>query len=247
MSVWMSKLIERYSEINEKEKKKLDPVGKADADIDNDGDVDKSDSYLHNRRKAVTKAIKGKDEEVEMNPTKKKDKATANDMTTNEASVGKLMKYAKDAAKDIDNKRNVVKHAMRPGASQKDAEKGIEAMKGLKKRSKGSDMYTDKMTGRSKVKPTAEDTLPPVYAKILEKRDMHMKGATKPEEMMDNESQKSKEFADMHKAGAKMDDTEEKGHQDASKAGRATQAAAARPGDNKSGDKNIINPVKGNQ
>ena len=37
--------------------KKLDPVGKADADIDNDGDVDKSDKYLHARRKKVTKII----------------------------------------------------------------------------------------------------------------------------------------------------------------------------------------------
>jgi len=37
--------------------KKLDPVGKADADIDNDGDVDKSDKYLHMRRKKVSKII----------------------------------------------------------------------------------------------------------------------------------------------------------------------------------------------
>ena len=42
------------------EKKKLDPVGQEDDDIDNDGDVDSSDSYLKNRRKAVTKAVKGK-------------------------------------------------------------------------------------------------------------------------------------------------------------------------------------------
>ena len=40
------------------EEKKLDPVGKADADIDNDGDVDSSDEYLHNRRKAIKNAIK---------------------------------------------------------------------------------------------------------------------------------------------------------------------------------------------
>jgi hypothetical protein len=40
------------------EKKKLDPVGKADADIDNDGDVDKSDKYLHTRRKAIKKSMK---------------------------------------------------------------------------------------------------------------------------------------------------------------------------------------------
>ena len=36
----------------------LDPVGKEDSDIDNDGDVDKSDSYLKNRRKAIAKAMR---------------------------------------------------------------------------------------------------------------------------------------------------------------------------------------------
>jgi hypothetical protein len=36
----------------------LDPVGQEDADIDNDGDTDKSDKYLHKRRKAIGKAMK---------------------------------------------------------------------------------------------------------------------------------------------------------------------------------------------
>jgi len=36
---------------------KLDPVGKADADIDNDGDVDSSDEYLKNRRKKIGSKI----------------------------------------------------------------------------------------------------------------------------------------------------------------------------------------------
>ena len=39
-------------------KEKLDPVGQEDDDIDNDGDVDKTDKYLLKRRKAVSKAIK---------------------------------------------------------------------------------------------------------------------------------------------------------------------------------------------
>jgi len=43
---------------------KMDPVGKADADIDNDGDVDKSDEYLHNRRKAIKKAMKKEDADI---------------------------------------------------------------------------------------------------------------------------------------------------------------------------------------
>jgi hypothetical protein len=45
-------------------KEALDPVGQEDADIDNDGDTDKTDKYLHNRRKAIGKAIakkRGKD------------------------------------------------------------------------------------------------------------------------------------------------------------------------------------------
>ena len=42
------------------EKKKLDPVGKEDGDVDNDGDKDSSDSYLMKRRAAVSAAIKSK-------------------------------------------------------------------------------------------------------------------------------------------------------------------------------------------
>jgi hypothetical protein len=42
---------------------KLDPVGREDKDIDNDGDSDKTDSYLKKRRGAISAAIaKGKNE-----------------------------------------------------------------------------------------------------------------------------------------------------------------------------------------
>ena len=52
-------------------KKKFDD--RKDKDIDNDGDVDSSDKYLHKRRKAVSQAIKGeakngKKDSVEINP-----------------------------------------------------------------------------------------------------------------------------------------------------------------------------------
>jgi hypothetical protein len=43
------------------EKKALDPVGKEDKDIDNDGDVDKSDSYIKNRREMIKKKIEKKE------------------------------------------------------------------------------------------------------------------------------------------------------------------------------------------
>ena len=41
-----------------KKQEKLDPVGKEDDDVDNDGDVDSSDKYLAKRRKAIGKAMK---------------------------------------------------------------------------------------------------------------------------------------------------------------------------------------------
>jgi len=50
----------------------MDPVGKADKDIDNDGDVDDSDKYLHNRRKAIKKAM-GKESKVVINPEVKEE------------------------------------------------------------------------------------------------------------------------------------------------------------------------------
>jgi len=45
---------------------KLDPVGKEDDDINNDGKVDSSDEYLKKRRKTVSKAVKNEEEEEEL-------------------------------------------------------------------------------------------------------------------------------------------------------------------------------------
>ena len=62
------RLLAKAKAKREKIKEALDPVGQEDADIDNDGDVDKSDKYLGKRRKAIAKAMKKrmKKEEVEV-------------------------------------------------------------------------------------------------------------------------------------------------------------------------------------
>ena len=51
----MGHILNRYYDINEA----LDAVGKEDGDVDNDGDQDEADSYLKNKRKVATQAIKG--------------------------------------------------------------------------------------------------------------------------------------------------------------------------------------------
>jgi len=83
------------------EKKKMDPVGKADADIDNDGDVDKSDKYLHNRRKAIKKSMKkddkkpsGKKDQVDVEP--QLDDKMSESVELEEASVKITYKNPKD-------------------------------------------------------------------------------------------------------------------------------------------------------
>lgn len=52
------------AEVEKKEGKKLDPVGQEDEDINNDGKVDETDSYLKNRRKKISQAM-GKGEDCE--------------------------------------------------------------------------------------------------------------------------------------------------------------------------------------
>ena len=48
---------------------KLDPVGKEDADVNNDGKVDNTDSYLKNRRKAISKSMKEESDLMEYSKT----------------------------------------------------------------------------------------------------------------------------------------------------------------------------------
>jgi hypothetical protein len=48
---------ELVARLDEAKKAALDPVGKEDSDVNNDGNVDGTDKYLLNRRKAIGKAI----------------------------------------------------------------------------------------------------------------------------------------------------------------------------------------------
>lgn len=60
----------------EAKKAKLDPVGKEDSDVNNDGKVNNTDSYLKNRRAAVTNAIM---KEAKLDPVGKEDGDIDND------------------------------------------------------------------------------------------------------------------------------------------------------------------------
>jgi len=80
---------QRRTENKMKTEKKLDPVGKADDDIDNDGDVDSSDKYLKKRRAAIGKAMK---KEAKQKPYVSSDRDGKHVMS----GSGKIVKTFKD-------------------------------------------------------------------------------------------------------------------------------------------------------
>ena len=201
---------EEVEEMSSKEKmkkglynSKMDPVDKKelkgkhddreDGDIDNDGDEDSTDKYLHNRRKAISKNMK-KEEADETTPCPKCD--------------GSMENHAPDCP--------------------------------MSKEGNGNDDKVAVANPKQEKKMANEGT---IYARILEKRAAHYKGATPPEGMNDK-SKASKGAMDMLNTPKDVDDTEEKGHQDAVSAGRAGPKAKARPNDNMKGDKSIINQPK---
>jgi hypothetical protein len=147
-----------------------------------------------------------------------------------EISVGKLMKYGKAAAKDIEKNRNTVKTALDQPASPKKADAGLKSMKTLRKRSKGSDMYVNKMTGRSKVKPTAE-----AYENI--KKATHQ-GKQDPQGVGLSPSAKA-QLANKTPTPEPVDEpkVDAKNFQSFRK---SLKVSKKRPGDNDKGDKNVV-------
>ena len=147
-----------------------------DKDIDNDGDVDSSDKFLHKRRKAIGKAMDGDDN--------KKKKIVGND-GEKKAEISKI-------GEATDELLNMIETAAKQQKSN----------------------------------------------------------ATKPEEIMDKESPKSKEFANAHKkSDKKIEDNVEDAKDKTTKAGQATKAKSGkRPQDNSAGDTQVVKsteaPVK---
>lgn len=130
----------------------------------------------------------------------------------------------------------------------KDGDIDAADFKGLRKKKKGEkaevkprqETETDK--GKEAPMEKTESTKWPVYARIMEKKS-HTAGATPPEEMDSKDSPTAKKMKADHKP--EVNDTEEKGHQDAADAGRKGPSGKARPNDNMKGDKKIVNPVQG--
>jgi hypothetical protein len=105
----IKKMALAWKEVQEAANKKLDPVGKADADIDNDGDTDKTDEYLHNRRKAVSAAIKGKTTKEEVEQIDELSKKTLGSYVKKAAGDAVTKAYRAGDVRDKDSGKNYMK------------------------------------------------------------------------------------------------------------------------------------------
>lgn len=108
-------------------KEAMDKVGKEDSDIDNDGDTDKSDKYLHARRKAIGKALK----EAEQ---------------IDEISQEKISSYYYAAAKDRKKARAEVEKGMaKKNFTPASVQKTADSYKRFVKRGKGMTAAASRM------------------------------------------------------------------------------------------------------
>ena len=125
----------------------LDPVNKdavkkkfkdrRDKDIDNDGDVDSSDKYLHKRRKAISKAMKEMAEEIEGLDERRRD--YSNLIPFPDKVLTDFAKRAKKAGLDFDQYTKFVKGTFKDGADE-----GRAIIK-------GREIFKDKEDGRKKL------------------------------------------------------------------------------------------------
>lgn len=207
--------------------KKLDPVGGEDKDIDNDGDHDKSDKYLHNRRKAVKSAIMKK-EALDLD-TKAVDKALTHDcakhVTSEKWGDGECIPGQHTIVEDENGEGRVTHYDVM-------FEHGVEfdvPVEELTILVSESHKHTSKKMAKEE---TNKVSVSKDYAK-------HYKKATKPEKYGDTNSEGEKKFAAMHDFGkVELVYDDDAGHEDATKAGKITKKSS-HPGNLHIGHKNF--------
>ena len=239
-------------------------------DMDKDGDIDAKD-FAHMRKKKksgkeeVTMTAKVDSEKGATEEQKEAkideismDKATrtyaARKSQAQAAAHQGSMDYAKKQmakarkTKAYMDKREAVEEAtMDTAAGRKQASAEADAHhKAMVKKWGANHPATKDAANAAKVmkKKAMEDTEWPIYNRIMENRAAHYKGATEPEKIDSKDSPGGKKMRQdiAVDASSKQSNYDDLGHDDASKAGRITKTSPARNGDNKAGDKTVVNP-----
>lgn len=267
------------------EAKKLDPVNdkendkkfkdRKDKDIDNDGDVDSSDEYLHKKRAATDDAIDGGKKPAKNEGKRGFIKAAKDAKAKGEKEfvfAGK--KYnVESALKEEEDENGDEPKKKKPFPPKKDGEEKDSEDEDEGEESEEEDEEEKEMPKvagkKDDKKKVASNAKTAEISKIGEEldlvdaiKDLHQmwesaakqqkSNATKPEEIDSKDSPKAKEFTSAHKGKSdkKIEDNEEDGHDKTFKAQGGTKPKSGkRPQDNQAGDTNVVKsteaPVKG--
>ena len=263
--LWSANFKKRMNDIFESvdlEEKKLDPVddkendkefkNRKDKDIDNDGDVDSSDEYLHKRRKATDDAIDGgkkpakesaQVDEVSAELAKAAAKSKEADAHFMDRGHGKMAHDGPNKAATDAKARLAKRHADK----DKDQRSMTQKYNDYKKDGGKLPMDAWRKHQRESFELDLSQSFAEMWQQMQEALDPK-KGATAPEKHDDHSSDHDKKVIAQHKkSDKKVEDQEEKSHDTVFKAGgKDMKQAPARSGaDNLSnGDKTIVNPVK---
>jgi hypothetical protein len=244
MEAYLGMVSDRNVELEEK--KKLDPVddkendkefkNRDDKDIDNDGDVDSSDEYLHKKRAATDDAIDSKKKGGKV------DEVSA-DLAKAAAKADKVEINKTDDEKK-DSKDSPAPAPATPKKDQTPSQKYADY-----KRAGGKLSMDDwKKHQRESLDIDLTDSFESLWNAISEAANPK-KGALSPEKNDDHSSKHDKEVIAKHKkSDKKIEDNEEDGHTKTFAAAKAVkkQAPARSGADNLSnGDTSVVNPVKG--
>jgi len=249
------------------EKKKLDPVDdkandkdfkdRKDKDIDNDGDVDSSDEFLHKKRAATDDAIDGGDKPAKnakpkkgVNPFKKEEVEVEDEDEDGKKKSKKPNPFAKkkddgeekdseDKSED-DSDDDEEKEVKDPKvAGKKDDKKKVASNAKTAEISKIGEGYTT----NEEIKGLA-DAISDLHNMWESAAKKSVKGATdKGEEIDSKDSPKAKEFAKKSgKGSVEVNNDDEEGHALATKAGSTGTKpnSGKRSVDNAKGDNKIV-------
>ena len=222
----------------------MDPVGKEDGDIDNDGDKDCSDEYLAKRRKAIGKNMKKDDvKEAEESPYPSLDKKKREKKGSNLEPAGGPADKVKGALgenSDEEGEKEECPKCKGKGCDHCDG-KGYHMKE-------GGDPVHMKLYGKKKKMKESNLFSDAELEALEEKMKQPNDTGTPSEPFMSTSSPKEKKvFADHEKGSEKKyEDWEETSEMDGSKAGRAVKSqASSRRGDNlKVGDNAMPTPKK---
>ena len=244
-NIWTAYM--QVQESKDKKKEALDPVGKEDDDVDNDGDTDSSDEYLKNRRKKIGKSMKDDDKE------QKEGKIPPQFMKKGEEDD----KEEKGKKPEKDNKKNKdVEEACGKKHYKENDEEGEEGEKEECPKcdgegcehcdGKGYHMAKKETYGKKKMKESSLFTDAELEA-IEEKAKQPNDSGTKAEPFMSTNSAGEKKFYADHEKGSekKYEDWEDTSEKDALEAGKAVKSQSpTRRGEKRTGHLAMEKPTK---